>query len=1193
MAKLLSFDKKSKTESTSAVINEVSTKEIAIIGMAMHYPKAANQHEFWSNLIHELDCSGEFPEKRRENIEAYLRFKGTLTEPVTYFRGTYLEEIDEFDYAFFGITPKEADLMDPNQRLFLQTAWKAIEDAGYGGKKWVGSKTGVIVSSEGAKPLSYQTIIQEVEPESTYLAYPGNSGPMTASRISYLLDLHGPTMMIDTSCSSSLSAVNAAVQLLRSGQMDQAIVGAIKLNLFPVDTGSRVGMESSDGRTRTFSDNSDGTAMGEGSAALILKPLSKAVRDEDHIYAVIKGSASNNDGRAISITAPNPITQEAVIVDAWRDAGIDPEHLSYMEAHGTATQLGDPIEISGMTKAFQRYTDKKQFCAVGSVKSNYAHTYSLAGITGVIKAALSLQHKQIPASLHFDKPNHNISFEESPLYINDQLTDWESDGRPRLCGVSSFGMSGTNCHIVLEEAPPRKAAPPVQEGPHVLVLSAKTETALRRLLTEYVRDLTRQQGEPPSLRDICYTASTGREHYPHRIAMVAEDMRDLHSKLLGLAREGWEVPRQNVYYQHAGPSYDSEEAGLLVERVLDADEGRVNLLKKLAELYVRGADPDWDKLYSREAARKVSLPTYPFDRIPCWIDIPEASAGGAVHPEMLQTFREIAAYLEERVSLAGDDAADPTEPTDQSKLEKWLDACRRLLPGESQGSSSTVELTGRADGSYTQKEREIAVVWQKILGSKVVDIHEDFFERGGDSFTAIQFVSKLHSAYQVALGDIFTYRTVHLLAKNLREQGDTPEAKLERLKKSAQAPSEISAAMQQYIQEETGKYEARCKELEHIDLLQKTEYAHILLTGATGYLGIHLLSDLLKETNSHIHVLVRGKTQKEAEARLADKWIYYFGFQALDRARVTIVRGDLVQDRFGLADEIYDALAQTVDCIIHSAAIVKHFGDYSEFEELNVQGTRRIIRFAQEQAPKAINFISTTAVSKGRIQDRDCVVFTEYDHDLGQDIGHPYGESKLEAEKLVVEARSQGLNCHIYRVGNIMGHSVTGRFQENMEDNGLYTIIRSMIKMGMFPGSAQGEIDFTYIDYVSRSICLLFNRQHLSNETFHLMNLDKTSFLELGEAARASGLPVSVAPYEEFIDFMSANYGDEQMGPHIHHLLLHFGFFEERQEEERTHSVMLSGRTEWLLQQFGLVWRKPDPEQLKKILDHCVEVQFI
>jgi thioester reductase-like protein len=350
---------------------------------------------------------------------------------------------------------------------------------------------------------------------------------------------------------------------------------------------------------------------------------------------------------------------------------------------------------------------------------------------------------------------------------------------------------------------------------------------------------------------------------------------------------------------------------------------------------------------------------------------------------------------------------------------------------------------------------------------------------------------------------------------------------------------------------------------------------------------------LLKESNSHLHVLVRGKTQAEAEERLANKWEYYFGYHSFDRNRVTIVNGDLVYDKFGLVDEVYDSLAGTIDCIIHSAATVKHFGDYSEFEGLNVNGTKRIIQFAHEQKPKDINFISTTAVSKGKMQDRKCVVFTEYDHDIGQEVGHPYGESKLEAEKLIVEARNQGLICNIYRVGNIMCHSETGKFQENIEDNGLYTIIQSMIKMNMFPDSSHGEIDFTYIDFVSRSICLLFNREHLSNETYHLMNLDKTSFHELGEAAKSSGLSVKVAPYGEFIDFMSDNYSDEHFGPFIHNLLLHFGFFEELEEEERTHFVMLSDKTEWLLKQFGLVWRKPNQDQLKKILDHCIEVQFI
>ncbi|WP_274651219.1 beta-ketoacyl synthase N-terminal-like domain-containing protein [Paenibacillus humicola] len=1188
MAKLLKFDKRSTATETSAItVHEESMKEIAIIGMAMYYPKAENQHEFWSHLVHEIDCSGAFPEARREQIEAYLRFKHALNDKISYFRGSYLDTIDEFDYSFFGITPKEAELMDPHQRLFLQTAWKAIEDAGYGGSKLVGSKTGVIASSEGTKPLSYQTIVQDVEPESTYLSYPGNSGPMTASRISYLLDLHGPSMMIDTSCSSSLSAINVAIHMLRSGQLEQAIVGAVKINMLPIDIGDRVGMESADGRTRTFADGSDGTSVGEGAAALILKPLSKAVRDRDHIYAVIKGCAVNNDGRAVSITAPNPVSQEAVIVEAWKDAGIHPEQLSYIEAHGTATPLGDPIEISGLTNAFRRYTDKKQFCAIGSVKSNYAHTYCLAGITGIIKAALSLQNRQIPASLHFHKPNNSIPFEESPLYINDQLTDWETDGSPRLCGVSSFGMSGTNCHVVLEEAPPRKREEVERNGPHLFTLSTKTETALRRLIESFIRDLSDKQNERTSLRDICYTASTGRSHYPYRMAILASDLQDLQRKLLHVARNGWEETEPEVYYRHAESTYLSEEADEYVDRAIKNDSDQERLLGRIADFYVSGADIHWDKLYGRVPAYKVSLPTYPFERVPCWVEIPEASAVHTASPELIKALSEVAAYLEEQANL------DVFDEAAKRRAGHWLRSLKSLMPNSTAIPSRAVELTGREDGGYRLKEREIAVVWQKILGLKVVDIHKDFFDLGGDSYTAVQFVSKLHEKYNVALHDLFTYRTICRLAEHIQEQSDPLEAKLEQFKRSLQSPAAISDELQRFIEVEKHNYEAKNERLARVDLSRVKDYSNLLLTGATGYLGIHLLYDLLNMSRSHLHVVVRGRSQAEAEARLADKWAYYFGFPSFDRNRVTVVNGDLTRDEFGLRRESYDSLAQTVDGIIHSAANVKHFGNYAEFEALNVEGTERIIRFAHDQRPKDIHFISTTAVTKGKVKDRPCVVFTEYDHDIGQQIGHPYGESKFEAEKRIVNARNQGLNCNIYRIGNIMCHSETGKFQENIEDNGLYTIFRSMIKMNLFPDRRDGEIDFSFVDYISRSICLLFNRADLTNETYHLMNRDKTSYRELGEAAIASGLPVKVTPLDSFIDFISAHYSDEHVGPHIQHLLLHLGYFEELADEDRTYAVMLSSKTDWLLKQFGLVWKKPNEAQLKKVLDHCAEVQFI
>ncbi|MFC6650085.1 beta-ketoacyl synthase N-terminal-like domain-containing protein [Paenibacillus rhizoplanae] len=449
------------------------------------------------------------------------------------FDGGYLDEVDVFDYSFFHLSPKEANLMDPNQRMFLQTAWTAIEDAGYGGGRLAGSSTGVYVGFGSDMGEEYKRLIAELSPASLNASIPGNIHSMIASRIAYLLDLKGPSMLVDTACSSSLVAVHLACRALRQGECDFALAGGIKLSLLPVKQGSGggLGVGSSDDRTRTFDEHSDGTGGGEGVVAILLKPLKQAVRDRDHIYALVKGSAVNNDGTSAGITSPNSLAQEDVLARAWADAGIHPERLEYIEAHGTGTKLGDPVEIEGLRNAFGRYTSRKQFCGIGSLKTNVGHLDHCAGIAGFLKAVLSLKHSELPASLHFTAPNARISFPDSPVYVNERLRVWESGGGPRLCGVSSFGLSGTNCHVVLEEAPHAadtvlNAAEPDDTGELALFsLSARSEAALSAYLGAYQSYLHEENRY--TLRDLCYTANTGRGHYACRAAVLCSSREEL------------------------------------------------------------------------------------------------------------------------------------------------------------------------------------------------------------------------------------------------------------------------------------------------------------------------------------------------------------------------------------------------------------------------------------------------------------------------------------------------------------------------------------------------------------------------------------------------------------------------------------------------------------------------------------------
>ncbi len=648
-AKLLGFEGINFTKESKSIeeIQNITKRDIAIIGIYARISDAEDVNQFWENLVNGKDCIKDFPEERKPDVIRYLQSLGIDGDSpnLEYLPGGYMKDIDKFDYSLFSISPREASLMDPHQRLFLEAAWAAIEDSGYGGKKLSGSKTGVFLGFSADFGEEYKRIVRTMEPTAATIATTGNIKSVTASRISYILDLKGPSMLIDTACSSSLVAVHQACKSIRNGECDYAIAGGVKVHLAPINGNhmASVGMQivndiiSSESMTKTFDDSSDGTMIGEGVAAVVLKPLHKALSDNDHIYAVIKGSAINQDGSSVGITAPNAAAQEDVICAAWKDAGIDPETISYIEAHGTGTKLGDPVEISGIQRAFRRYTERKQFCSIGSVKSNIGHLDSAAGIAGLIKAVKCLYHKELPASLHFQRPNRKIPFEDSPVYVNESFSQWETDGNPARCGVSSFGLSGTNCHIVLEEAPsrPTREDNMHQEGYQVLTLSAMSQSGVKELIDRYRRFL--EKDAVPDLADICFTANTGRGHYSHRLAIIAKDCDQLRQSLERLLAEDWDqLSLQDIYYgEHrvvplkrgTSRSHDiteDEKRQLSLEAdlaLLEVINGGVQetLLPHVCQLYIQGAEIRWELLYKRQSRQKISLPVYPFAKNRCWV----------------------------------------------------------------------------------------------------------------------------------------------------------------------------------------------------------------------------------------------------------------------------------------------------------------------------------------------------------------------------------------------------------------------------------------------------------------------------------------------------------------------------------------------------------------------------------------------
>lgn len=618
----------------SAYCSDDSRNDIAIIGINAQVGAAKNTEEFWEAICQGCDMIRDFPSERWKDANMLSLTKanrGLAEEPLQY---GYLDRIDLFDAEVFGISPKEAELMNPSQRIFLESAWSALEDAGYGGNQLSESLTGVYVGCNNISD-QYNAISEDIDPYTYGIAVSGNVNSIIASRISYFLNLKGSAVIFDTACSSSLVAVHFACQQIKDGEISMAIVGGIRLTTIPPQPSNiHFGIESTSGRTKTFDNSADGTGGGEGVVTMVLKPLNQAVINNDNIYAVIKGSSINQDGASVGITAPNAAAQETVIRAAWKDAEIDPETISYIEAHGTATNLGDPVEITGIERAFRHYTDKMQFCAIGSVKSNVGHLDSAAGMTGLLKAVLMMKYKKIPPTIHYKAPNKKIDFILSPVYVNDKLRDWERTETPRRCGISSFGISGTNCHLILEEMPKLLSQDKADNKEIVfLTVSAKNKETVIRSVKQYQSYL--RHNPECDFNDFCYTANIGRKHYNCRVAFVLESRADFLNIIVDMdilnnneCKYGeFKVvdaldASNDGYISSALQKKLTGEASAIIKDAADSYDKHEykELLLKVLQLYVRGADVPWEQLYKRDSLHKISIPTYPYNHKRYWVE---------------------------------------------------------------------------------------------------------------------------------------------------------------------------------------------------------------------------------------------------------------------------------------------------------------------------------------------------------------------------------------------------------------------------------------------------------------------------------------------------------------------------------------------------------------------------------------------
>ncbi|MDT7813780.1 MAG: polyketide synthase PksL, partial [Acidobacteriaceae bacterium] len=608
------------------------SRDIAIIGVAGRYPGSSDLNAFWLNL-REGRCSvREISPDRWEDPDLYDQDPSKANQGKLYCKwGGFLDGVDEFDASFFNISPAEAAAIDPQSRLFLQTAWHAFEDAGYARSqlaRWRSKEeqenVGVYV---GVTHNTYQVLgVLRNASQPTRVDHSGEWS--LANRVSYYFNFCGPSLPVDTACSASLSAIHLACESLRSGACGVALAGGVNLHLDPskIVSACALGMLSPTGQCRSFGAGADGYVPGEGVGAIVLKPLNQAEQDGDYIYGVIKASAINHGGRTNGFTMPNPAAQAAVIVQTLRNARLDPRSISYVEAHGTGTELGDPIEVDGLTKAFTELlqeregktpVSRKPWCALGSAKSNIGHLEAAAGIAGLTKILLQMRHRQLTPSLHAESVNPNIDFSRTPFILQTTLGEWalptvDGPPLPRRAGLSSFGAGGSNAHLIVEEYDDRVSDADrsrALDQPVVIPLSARGEAELKQsaanLLTYLRLEVSERIG---GLREIAYTLQVAREPMEERLALTVaseDELREHLERFVATGTAGVEMFRGTV-----------PRVGSTIPAVSDSPKATTTSalsdLQAVASRWAAGEEISWQQLYPVRPPRRIPLPGYPF-----------------------------------------------------------------------------------------------------------------------------------------------------------------------------------------------------------------------------------------------------------------------------------------------------------------------------------------------------------------------------------------------------------------------------------------------------------------------------------------------------------------------------------------------------------------------------------------------------
>lgn len=1078
-----------------------SDDRIAIVGMAGRFPGARDVDGLWSLISEGRHAVQEVPSSRWD-WRKYFTAPGHPGNVAATNQAGFIEGVSEFDEAFFGFSSEEADWTDPGQRLLLMEAYHAIEDAGIRPSSLRGKKIGVYVGMEESQ---YGLFAEGLANEHVMAT---NGAAMISSRLSYCLDLRGPAISVNTACSSGLVALHHAAMAIRNGDCEAALVGALALLLTPATfiAMGATGMLSADGRCHSLGNRDDGMGLGEAVAVVMLKPLAAAQADGDNIYGVLRASAVNFDGKTNGITAPNGRAQSDLVETVYRANGIPITSLDVIATHSTGTKLGDSIEINALVRAIRNLKgatatqdpgDSKVFSLTCN-KGNLGHTLAASGLVSLVTLLKGMRHEVIPASLNCETENEYVAWKDMPFRIQKESVPWIGEsGRPRLAATSAFGRSGTNAHVVLEEC--RHTRAPIEPGGRAFIpISAKTSDAL----AEKVRDLARfirtwtgsvatTTGSSSScafgLAEIAFTLQTGRDHLEERAAVAVDSLADLLDQLEAYnagpaSASRWHRANAKEYRQNHGlQSQDPSAQTATIDRWFE--EGDV---ANLLDSWTKGLEIDWSRFYGGILPRKISLPGYPFARNRHWIDHPEPATG---FPESSSSGPASPASKSgtSRVSRSADSSSPEREAVGYTFLK----------PGDpdEEGPSSELDALGKAECFVRQ-----ALAEQLDISPDAVDLDAELADTGITSKDMVQITVKIKdlidpSFVPTAFFDCTTTRSfaMALAAKNpeqldqlrVRRTGSPLPAEIVEVVQAerrspaagvpAVSPSNSTASL--HVQD------AKAWKCISIPSNLPRDYDNpraILLTGATGYLGIHLLSELLDENPGlRVYCLVRASHPKNGLDRILSKAGSYR--LRLDTDRVSVLCGDITRPNLGLTESEWEFCCREMQQIVHASAHVNHIEGYATFRA-STRGMLEIIRLAGSHRLKLVHFISSIAACTFFDGKQLSIHEQEAFIEDGQAVFGGYGQSKWVQESLLKEAHAQGLPFVIYRFGELGGSGLTGLAQtEDM----VHRLLQMRLALGVREKISNDVLDMLPVDFAARVVARACTTERTWNHILH------------------------------------------------------------------------------------------------------------